>query len=315
MWLHTWQKDPWVKYWGGMSRKDPHDAIGGFHQNEVDFDRSKIVGIWMPVRDRRAMTEAAYSSLIRSMPGHYPFGFIAFDGGSTDGTLEYLQGHVPVFGKHSPKEEFPYSIEGFMTEDCVPNVGVEMWLGKYDPETDKFENEDRIGYICIVHNDMDFVREGWLPKLVELYEQIPDVGILGPLSHEMTGAEVKGKEEEGTLEIDGNVYPFIISVEAIKHSYRKYGYFIDPGFNWIVGWDDLDMHYRFREMGYKTLITHRTFVIHPLGGVRDELAAKDSDWVGAETRNRNLQLSKWGTITPPSQIPIGTHKTPSGNMI
>lgn len=288
--LHTWIQDKWVKYWGDL------------HQETLEFDRSRLVGIFMPIWNRRKLAEASYTSLIRSMPPNYPFGFIALDGTSDDGTLEYFQGQVPTFGAHSPEHEFPYDIEGLLTKDNTPNVGVHMWLGRWLEEEGRFENPDRVGYICWVHCDMDFVREGWLGDLVNIYEQDPEMGILGPASSEAADWMEKKWQAEGKYEVSGNVAPFLISVEVLTECYKKYGYFLDPGFWWPVACDDWDMHQRMRELGYKSIITKRTVVVHPSGGTRVPLSDTHPDWLEADSHNRAYYVKKWDTDKHPFEV-------------
>lgn len=274
-----------MKFWGHL-----------YHDTRP-VDHSKLVGIFMPIWNRRELAEASYSSLIRSMPKDYPFGFIALDGGSTDGTYEYFKGHVPVF--RTGDDGFPYDIDGLLTKDNTPNVGVEMWLGKYDAATDRFENEDRIGYICWIHCDMDFVTDGWLPKLVKIYESYPDMGILGPASSEAAEWYKEKWSQDGEWEIPGNVAPWIMSVEKLKVFYRRYGYMLDPGFWWPVACDDWDMHRRAAECNMKSLITRQVVVLHPSGGTRVELSDTHAKWVEADRTNRDYYRQKWGTSDDP----------------
>lgn len=274
--LHTLPDDPQVKVWGDLYQKD------------FDIDRDNLVGLFLPTFNSIDLIESCYMSLIRSMPHGYPFGITVVDGGSTDGTLNFLNGIVEVHTAGSIKG---YDTTGLCKD--TPNACIEVLLGKWDPKSCTFENEDRYGYICWIHTDMDFCQDGWLLNLVNKYNDIDNIGILGPET-------VKHNDPNRKGDFPGNVAPFIISVKVLKECYKKYGYFIDPKLWFCIGHCDWDMHRRFMyEMGYKSYITSDSFVRHPGAGDRVNLDKLDKTRVDARRENAEYYEQKWKTHKDP----------------
>jgi GT2 family glycosyltransferase len=233
------------------------------------------------------LAEGTLNSLYRSFPKNREFGLIALDTGSTDGTYEYLKQQIPIF----KSKDLNKDIDGPMAKDPPPNVAIELWLGKYDKESNKFEKEDELDYLCWIHSDMDFICEGWLDELIRIYETDKDICFLSP------STSVYPPEISKTLH-QGNSSPLLISVEMIKNFYKHYGYFLEPKLFWCVAYDDWDMHFRVREMGYKSLVTPTTTVIHYTGGTTLNLC-KLPGWNEARRQNLDYYKQRWGTECSP----------------
>jgi len=269
--LHTWRVDPWIKYWGG------------FDQADIEVDRAKLVGMFLPVWDNRDIGEYCYTSLIRSMPENYPFGIIAIDAGSTDGTIEYFEQQMPTFTPGN----CAYDIKGLCK--ATPQAGIELWLGEYDKEADRFEKEDRIGHICWLHSDMDFVDNGWLGRVVDYLDSDPTAGLCCPCE--------PGEHDDIEGEFEANRCPLVIPVRTIKALYREFGYFIDPNLWHMIGYCDWDLHRRLQKLGLRSLVTKRASVRHYGMRTRGNLHGPAFD--DAHRENAELYFEKWDTNDPP----------------
>lgn len=227
----------------------------------VNLDRDKLVGIFLPVLKNRKLIEKCISSLYESMPEDYPFGIVVIDGGSEDGTVEWCEKqHIQCFGNHLPHSEWPWKTSGLCKD--TPNASIEAMLGKYIKSENRFEKEDRYSHVCWIHSDMTFPQEGWLRTLVDHYDDNPKYGILGPKTQQYPNLD--GDRE-------GNVAPFIISVEKLKKHYEKYGWFYPPDRWFCVGYCDWEMHHRFMSFGWKSMITSKAYVDHAMLGTRQGL--------------------------------------------
>lgn len=97
-----------------------------------------------------------------------PFDLFFVDNGSTDGTSAYVQeklGKPPI---------------RFLKNEGVAkgrNAGIRAALS--DPRTK---------YICFLDNDT-IVQKGWLEKLINIIEQIPSIGLVGPCTRCATGIQ------------------------------------------------------------------------------------------------------------------------------
>ena len=231
--------------------------------DDEDFepDRSKLVGVFLPVLKNRGLLPEVIDSLYASMPDGDPFGITVVDGGSKDGTVNWCaEQKIACFGNHMPKPEWPYKTNGLCKD--TPNAAIYALLGAYDPTKNRFEKEDRYGFICWIHSDMRFPQEGWLGTLVDHYIQNPSYGILGPKTQQYPNLE--GDRE-------GNVAPFIISVAKLKKHYKKHGWFYPPQMWFCVGYCDWAMHFRFKDLGFKSMVTSKAYVNHRMCGTRIDL--------------------------------------------
>lgn len=258
---------------------------------DFEVNKEKLVGIFLPVLKSRHLLVKAYNSLVDSMPDGYPFGIIVVDGGSGDGTVEWCNNNnVPCYGNHMPKDQWRWQTSGLCKE--TPNACIEALLGKWLPNQQRFEREDRYGYVCWLHADMTFPQVGWLGRLVEIYEKTPNVGILGPQTDQYLGMHHEMQE--------GNVAPFIISVAKLKEHYIKYGWFYPPEMWFCVGYCDWAMHARFMSMGYKSLVAREVLVGHPMMGTREilyktERGPRDRAW----EENKRYYREHYKTVNDP----------------
>ena len=272
-------------------------SFDGHHQLTVKGDRDKIqegqkvVGIFLPVLNNRQLIEKCLASLAASMPDGYLFGIVVVDGGSKDGTVEYCRDYgIQCLGNHLPDDEWPWQTSGLCKD--TPNACIEALLGKHIKAENRFEFEDLYSHICWIHSDMTFPQHGWLGSLVDHYDAHPNYGILGP----------KTQQYEGMAEGDreGNVAPFIISVDKLKKHYQKYGWFYPPDRWFCVGYCDWEMHHRFMSFGWKSMVTSKVYVDHAMLGTRQGLhqqAPKERH--DAFTYNKEMYVETYKTEDDP----------------
>lgn len=278
--LIRWAHDPWIFFNGNAG------------DETMEIDRRRVVGIFIPCLNNEDIILTAITTLIEGMPVHYPFGVLFLDGGSTDGTVKVIQDNCPfpVFGPHSPKEVFPHDIQ----QPCKGemNVAVDMWMGLYNKETNRWAMDDRVGYIGFFHTDGRYNRQpGWLGKLVDICEADPEIGCLGPWHH--------NTEPSAEHEYNWNPPMFVVPVHTMRESYKRYGWWIDPGYWSGTSYCDWDMHRRFMgEMQMKTLLAPRSKVYHTGIGSRNALTAQDW-WVAHDRENREYYANRWGTPDHP----------------
>lgn len=272
--LKTWSQDKRVKFW-----------LEDENAPEPEVDRSKIVGCFVTTLNGIDLIKKMYETFVKSMPLNYPFALIAIDGGSGDGTIEYLQSKdVTVYGnKITSKDVIPENITGLCKG--TENVAVRMLFGVY--RDGKFSHED-FGYIGILHADMEFRQEGWLEKLVNICEGDEQIGILGPRS-EQAGM--------GTDEIFAtNIFPCIMPLKVLKDHYEHFGFLIDSELYFAISHCDRDLHSRnMFQLGYKSLAYGGAEVYHPMNGTRRVLNKKyPEERRRAAEHNIKHHCSKWG---------------------
>jgi hypothetical protein len=245
----------------------------------------------MPALGCTDLVAKAVLSLIASMPEGYSFGLFVVAGDPNDGTIEWCKRNgIACYGNHLPKEEWPWQTTGL----CKHTYDAAIWkmFGKFDGN--KFERESDFGYMCWLHTDMLFPQKGWIGKLVEIYDRVPDVGILGPFTDQYFGATQEFKE--------GNVAPFMISTKILTRHYKKHGWFNPPEMYFCVDYDDWDMHQRFIHLDPPTrsLVARDVEVLHPMMGTRERLykgnrSARDT----AARENKSYYTNTHKTINDP----------------
>jgi glycosyltransferase involved in cell wall biosynthesis len=261
--------------------------------SDEDFDphalSDKIVGFFMPVYKCKDLMIKAIKSLVLSMPENYPFGLIVVDGGSGDQTIQWCRENgITCVGQHTPG--WRWKTNGLCFE--TPNACIETLLGPFDNDRKEYEQGHKYSHICWLHSDMTFPENGWMQKLVEIYDADPEIGILGPCTDQYKGMPQEFKE--------GNVAPFIISTEIMAEHHAKHGWFYPPEMYFCVGYCDWAMHQRFMELGYKSLIYRDIFVNHPMMGTREiiyrtDRPERDKAW----RHNEKYYKEKYNTNNDP----------------
>ncbi len=190
---------------------------------------------------------------------HVPYELIIVDNGSTDGTVEYLKdlrsryiNIKTIFNK----ENLGYAMGN--------NMGFSASEGRY---------------LIIMNNDV-IVTENWLSGLLHVAEDVPDAGIVGPMTNYTAGeqkvsdvhcksiSEIEEfansfKDENGISATNtGRVIGFCMLIK--REVIQKIGGF-DPRFG-LGNFEDDDFCLRVAIAGFKIVIANFVFVYH-YGGV------------------------------------------------
>ena len=257
------------------SPEDPWVFANAKSVDDVNFQNwPETVGLFMPCWNNRDVIEQTVQSLV-AMPERYPFGLVAIDGGSTDGTVEYLTAAgVPVVSLAQPRKN-------------LMNEMAELWLGKYDRLADMFSREDRVGYLGFVHTDADYgVDPSWLSKLVAECWSDSKIGCVGPAYDDQTQALPEG------LHV-ANCPIFVIPVPVVKALYRRHGWWIDPNYWSGTSYCDWDMQWHLKELGYLSVVSTWSRIKHFCQGTRAKLWVDEPDFRRRDDENRVYYHSKW----------------------
>lgn len=232
-----------------------------------------VVGLFMPCWNDRPLVERAVCSLEASMPYGYRYGLIAVDGGSTDGTTEWLTKHdIPWVALPQPRKN-------------GMNEMVELWLGSYDPVSDCFAREGLLDFVGFIHTDADYnLQAGWLGRLADKYN--PTIGCIGPAHNNETRMLGHGLHP-------ANCPIFIISVQALKLLYRTHGWWIDPNYWTGTSYCDWDMQWNLKKLGLRSVIDGDATVDHFCQGTRARLWTTDENFRRRDNENREYYYSKW----------------------
>jgi len=216
-----------------------------------------------------------------------PFELILVDNGSTDGTREYLTEFARTH--HNVKLILNDKNLGFAAGN---NQGIRDAQGSY---------------ILLLNNDV-VVTEGWLERLISHLEQSLDIGMVGPMSNAVSGAQLVEKVPYGSsmkaMQKFARSFAYdnagkttlIVRLVGYCLLIRKEVIGIIGGLdeNYISGnFEDDDLCLRSFIAGYKNIIAHDVF-IHHYGSMTFKGNAIDY----RATMKRNLQYftDKWKDI-------------------
>lgn len=272
-----------------MLLRDATDDWVFSNGDPAPVDRSQLVGLFMPSYNNVDIIRRALDSLIKGMPDGYSFGLIVVDGGSTDGTVKAVTDNYPfpVVGPHMGMAALQQPAKN------VLNVAAELWLGPYDRVTNKFAQDDRMGYLGFIHTDGLYdVQQGWLKVLTDICQADPTIGCLGPWHY--------AKEPANLNNYSWNPPMFVLPLRTLRASYQRYGWWIDPNFWAGTAFCDWDMGRRFMgELGLKVEIAPKSKIIHLGNGSRATLCHTVSWWARNNNENRNHYVARWGTTRHP----------------
>lgn len=261
--------------------------------DDPDFDpyalSKKVVGMFMPVYKCKDLVINSITSLVNTMPENYPFGLIVVDGGGGDGTVQWCRENgIVCVGQHTPG--WKWKTNGLCFE--TPNASIETLLGPWEADRKEYVRGHSYSHICWLHSDMEFPEIDWLGKLVEVYDQHPEFGILGPMTDQYLNMPEEFRE--------GNVAPFVISTEKMAKHHAKYGWFYPPEMYFCVGYCDWAMHHRFMSFGWKSMIYRDIFVKHPMMGTREIIYRTDrSERDRAWDHNQKYYKDTYKTLNDP----------------
>ena len=134
-----------------------------------------LTSIVIPVWNGIADTAACLQSLSRHTPQDHEI--IVVDNGSTDGTAEWLQTQPVRVIRNETNLGFPRA--------C--NQGMEAARGKQ---------------VCLLNNDT-LATPGWLSRMLDCMYSAPDIGLVGPRSNYVSGAQMLQQHYGSTQQLDG----------------------------------------------------------------------------------------------------------------
>jgi len=224
----------------------------------------------LPYTRRCIESIMTYSSYPFSLPYHV----IVEDNGSSDGTVEYLEGLGDAIELHKIEKNLGWIIG--------VNIGLVGALA-HDPDYIIFSNSD-----VVIPGD-----PVWLQKFIEPLQE-EGVGAVGPVSNFVMGLQkYEFNEQLPPIHEAQFLIGFFMAVKA--KVLREVG-LLDERFG-LGGNDDLDLSIRIRKAGYKLLINRRAFIFHygsktllPVFGGWEGIAREDE-------RTRVLLVEKWGQET------------------
>ncbi len=223
-----------------------------------------------------------------------PHELIIVDNGSTDGTMDYLREYV---GNHTNTRVVSNAENlGFAAGN---NQGLAVAKGDY---------------LLLLNNDT-IVTEGWLTRLLSVFDRYPEAGIVGPVSSNISGPQLVTDASYQTLEQMHRfarkwsaehrgqttellrVVGFCLLakrevVERIGGLYEEYG---------SGNFEDDDFCLRARAAGYKALIARDSFV-HHTGS--QTFRGAGIDYRQSLERNWEIFKKRWKL---PEYLPYGSY--------
>jgi GT2 family glycosyltransferase len=264
-----------------------------------------------PLRDRRARhdvltsivlvtfngvnhTRACLESLAHHTPERHEI--IVVDNGSSDGTISFLRSQASVrFIQNDTNRGFP----------AAANQGLRAAAGER---------------ILLLNNDV-IVTPGWLKRMLDVFDRFSDVGLVGPCSNEVSGAQrvciayntledlnrfasSRADQYHGVYEDVPRLVGFCLLLR--REVMDRVG-LLDERFG-IGNFEDDDYCRRSILAGFRAVIARDSFV-HHVGSATFKAAG--TDYAGLLERNRQLYLEKWSSpkypqraaANPPPQKP------------
>jgi len=206
---------------------------------------------------------------IEAITDNAPYGdgyeIVVVDNGSTDGTREWLEAQVAEGGilkLHLCQENIG-----------VPagwNIGIELATSDTD-------------YYVILNNDV-YVTPGWLEKLMAVITLNPLIGMVGPMTNEISGPQLRGSFPQGWNFYFWRLVGFCLLIKG--EVLRKVGEF-DERFG-RGNFEDDDYSVRVIQAGYKNVICGGCFVYHD-GSASWEPGALEEQLI----KNKKIFDEKW----------------------
>jgi len=218
----------------------------------------------MPVFNNLEYTKEAVRSILDYTD--IPYELIIIDNNSTDGTVEWLKelrnemyikdGYIHTIISNTENKGFPAAV----------NQGIKIAVGNF---------------ICILNNDI-IVTDGWLENMLRYFEADKEIGIVGPLSTNISGRQLD-QDFNYDVELGNERHYELIKNHAKKIHENNFGevLFFDRVIGHIVikravidalggyderfspgNYEDDDLCLRSRLAGFKSCIAQDVFVYH-----------------------------------------------------
>jgi GT2 family glycosyltransferase len=236
-------------------------------------------------------TRPCLESIIANTPVD-SYELIVVDNASADGTAQYLKSFAAQYANvHIQLNDTNKGYAG------GNNDGIKLAQGQY---------------IVLLNNDT-LVPDGWLDRLLKLFNEQPDVGLVGPVTNSAGNEqriELKGLNEKSFEEIAG---AYVERQKGVWFATEKLGFFcvamrrtvmekigyLDEKFG-IGMFEDDDYCVRAKKAGFKLAVVEGCFVYHK-GSVSFK-KLKTSDYIEIFNKNRNYFFEKHGILWTYSDI-------------
>ena len=253
-----------------------------FEKSKSDSGSEKSVSIIILTYNGVEYTKQFYNSLVNSTNLDYEL--IIVDNLSTDETKEYI--HSISANNKNVKVIFNEYNLGF---PAGVNQGLQSTNSKY---------------ILIANNDI-VLTKGWLERLIEVAESDPKIGIVGPISNEVSGVQ---KDKEANYKTIDEMLLYAVSVkEKYKDKVQQFPRVaflctlikrevidkiggLDERFT-PGNFEDDDFCLRAQLAGYKTVIAQDVFVHH--FGSKSFKADGEKKYIERLKTNHKIFVNKW----------------------
>ncbi|NOZ08595.1 MAG: glycosyltransferase, partial [FCB group bacterium] len=287
------QKDLWSKLSAGgkklvednWSPEAVHKKlVSVFKKTPVREEDTPLVSIIMLTYNALEYTRKCVNSIQNNT--HHPHEIIFVDNASSDGTQNYLRGLV---GRYKNYKLIRNKInKGFAAGN---NQGVAAASGKY---------------VMLLNNDV-LVGEGWLKDLVSAYEKDEAIGLIGPITNQVSGRQ---KVRHVPYEEEQDFYPFAKKIQTLNQDkitprrriaglamllsreiYNEIGGF-DESFG-LGNFEDDDLCLKIRAAGYAIMVNEGVYIHH--FGSRT-FKANGMDYSGSLKEKGKKFAEKWPEV-------------------
>ncbi len=244
------------------------------------------VSIVIPVYNQLEYTKQCIESLVETIDDKIEL--IIVDNASTDGTKEFLSSY-----KHHKLKLVIISNDENLGFPKAVNIGIEESNGKY---------------VVIANNDILF-NDGWLSRMIEVAESDSKIGLIGPISNEVSGLQ---KDENALYKTIGEMKIYAGDVKQnnkgqvlnfprlaflctlIKRELIETIGGLDERFS-PGNYEDDDYCLRAQLAGFKAVIAKDVFIHHY--GSKSFKANGNNQYGERLKLNREIFVSKWGGTT------------------
>ncbi len=255
----------------GSATLDAEPAVAGIKPPPRHVD------IIIPCWNNAFYTKQAVKSLLtHTDPSKVQFCLIFINNGSSDDTFSYLEGlkltsNVRIRVVHNEKNEGWVGAVNQGLKHCCPEHA----------------------YVLLQNNDVLFVQDNWLERLVTGIEMKPWLAGAGPVSNAVLGEQniAKNNPKTSTQEVPWIIgFSMLLKREMIDRLIEKDGYFMDMRFN-PGGCDEIDVCYRLNQDGYRFLIDRNVYLHHFCS---KSLSKITDDLDGFHREKMEVLMQKWG---------------------
>ncbi len=261
---------------------------------------SEHVSIIIPAFNQLDYCKQCVTSVLANT--QVPYRLILVDNGSTDGVAEFFDSVPGATVVHSPTNV------GFA-------AGVNLGLEQASLASPLHAGgPGGAGHVVLLNSDT-IVPSGWLSRLLEAMGQADDIGMVGPMSNNVSGTQqIDGLSFSTEAEIDE--YALKLHSEnrgKIRDATRLVGFCLlirDTLFERIgkfdesygVGnYEDDDYCLRARQVGYRLVIAEDAFVFHYGSRTFLGMGITGQKWDELTERNRRQFAEKWNLLPTGSE--------------